>query len=215
MIPLIGLAVLAVVAVAVPAAGEEVTAEVQTWDGRSWRLAQPTLEIFYTILERPAAVTALPPPEAPGEAIPAPGAEGAVGFQAMLAPGVMPAAPSPRQRREVVTPWVTNRPWQVSPTRQGRTQTGAVTLHQQGVATQIPLAGIESLTFSRKPVVNSPFLPHVAATHFRYAATAVLTDGSRVEGDYVNLGTTVLRGLTAQGRVDIPWEQIQSIRFER
>jgi peptidoglycan-associated lipoprotein len=54
----------------------------------------------------------------------------------------------------------------------------------------------------------------VAGTHFRYFATAELVDGSRVEGDYVSLGTTVLRGMTPQGRVDIPWQDIENVSFE-
>ena len=43
----------------------------------------------------------------------------------------------------------------------------------------------------------------------------MLTDGSRVEADYVNLGTTVVRGMTPQGRVDIPWGDVETIRFQR
>ena len=43
----------------------------------------------------------------------------------------------------------------------------------------------------------------------------MLEDGSRVEGDYVNLGTTFLRGRAGQGRVDIPWDQIEIVRFKR
>jgi hypothetical protein len=33
----------------------------------------------------------------------------------------------------------------------------------------------------------------------------------RIDGDYVNLGTTMLRGRTPAGRVDIPWEHIEQI----
>jgi hypothetical protein len=40
-------------------------------------------------------------------------------------------------------------------------------------------------------------------------------DGSTVEGDYVNLGTAILRGVTPEGRVDVPWLDIQTIRFTR
>jgi len=47
------------------------------------------------------------------------------------------------------------------------------------------------------------------------AATAVLSDGSKIEGDYVNLGTALLRGATPQGTIDIPWDEIESIRFRR
>ena len=46
-----GMLVLAgLVGVALPAAAQDVTAEVRTWTGESWRLTQPSLEIFYTIM---------------------------------------------------------------------------------------------------------------------------------------------------------------------
>jgi hypothetical protein len=35
----------------------------------------------------------------------------------------------------------------------------------------------------------------------------------RIQGDYINLGATVLRGDTRDGRVEIAWEEIESIRF--
>jgi hypothetical protein len=43
----------------------------------------------------------------------------------------------------------------------------------------------------------------------------MLLDGTRLEGEYVNLGTTYLRGRTPHSRVDIPWEQIETLRFTR
>jgi len=48
--PLAALAVLG--AVALPAAAQDVTAEVKTWAGQSLRLSQPSLEVFYTIVPR-------------------------------------------------------------------------------------------------------------------------------------------------------------------
>ena len=40
-------------------------------------------------------------------------------------------------------------------------------------------------------------------------------DGSRIESEYVNLGALRLRGTTPQGRVDLPWQELESVRFER
>jgi len=40
-------------------------------------------------------------------------------------------------------------------------------------------------------------------------------DGERVEADYVNLGTAMLRGTTPNGRVEIPWEEVEHVIFER
>jgi peptidoglycan-associated lipoprotein len=98
--------------------------------------------------------------------------------------------------------------------KQGHKQREVVTLFREGAEMQIPFGRIKSLQFFRQPVEKSPLPPYVAATHFRYFATAELVDGSRVEGDYVSLGTTVLRGMTPQGRVDIPWQDIENVRFE-
>ena len=178
---LIGLAVVAGLAgAAVPAVAQDMTAEVRTWAGESWRLTQPSLEVFYTIMppegDKPERVNTVVTVQATVEDL-------------------------PKLREQVEGPL------------QGHRQSGVVTLSRGGVETQIPLASIRSLQFFRQPVEKSPLPPYVAAMHFRYAATAVLVDGSRVEADYVNLGTTVLRGMTPEGRVDIPWQEIENVRF--
>ena len=46
------LALAALVAAALPAAAQDVTAEVRTWSGQSLRLTQPSLEVFYTIVPK-------------------------------------------------------------------------------------------------------------------------------------------------------------------
>lgn len=46
----LGLALL--VASAIPASAQDVTAEVRTWSGQSLRLSQPSLEVFYTIVPK-------------------------------------------------------------------------------------------------------------------------------------------------------------------
>jgi peptidoglycan-associated lipoprotein len=173
---LIGLAVLVGLAgVAPPVAAQEVTAEVRTWSGESWRLMQPSFEVFYTILPKGKAVGGSNGMQSPGSS---------VGISKGQAP------------------------------MQGHKRKEAVIFFREGAEMQIPLARIKSLQFFRQPVEKSLLPPYVAATHFRYFATAVLVDGSHVEGDYVNLGTMVLRGMTPQGRVDVPWEEIENVRFE-
>ena len=52
-------------------------------------------------------------------------------------------------------------------------------------------------------------------THFRYSAVATLADGSRVEADYFNFGTAVVRGMTTAGRVEIQFDEIETLRFEQ
>jgi tetrahydrodipicolinate N-succinyltransferase len=55
----------------------------------------------------------------------------------------------------------------------------------------------------------------VAPTHVRYAADIALTDGGRIAADYVNLGATILRGASVDGRIDIPWQDIEVLSFTR
>lgn len=192
LISLTALALLVASAAAGPA--QEVTAEVRTWGGQSWRLAQPSLESFHTIMpqveERAAA------PSHPGAtSASSPGSSSA-------SAGAPLSGPMERSRH------------QPEP-KHGHAARSVVTLQQDGIEIQIPLGNIASLAFFRRPVTNGLLPPYVAPTHFHYSATAVLADGSRVEGDYVSLGTTALRGMTPEGRVDIPWEEIQLLRFER
>jgi hypothetical protein len=36
-----------------------------------------------------------------------------------------------------------------------------------------------------------------------------------VEADYVNMGGAIVRGTAPNGQVDIPWEEVEYIVFER
>src|SRR5262249_31105548 len=100
-------------------------------------------------------------------------------------------------------------------TLRGQRETSVLTLSRDRVDVEVPVERIATLTITRRPAAGSPLPPYVSPTHQRYAATAVLTDGSRIEADYLNFGTAMLRGMTSQGRVDVPFEQIEYIRFTR
>ena len=186
---------------ATPALAQDVTADVRGWDGRTWRITAPSFEVFYTVV---------PPP-----------VQGTV-----AAPTVSGASGASTQGGTTSTtiafdPYFTRRPQegyalsQGPSLKQGTRQQSAVTLVNNGVATGVPIANIATLTFARQQVSNTGLPPHLAGGQYRHGATAVLTDGSRVAGDYVNLGTAVLRGTTPQGTVDIPWQQIETVRFQR
>jgi len=185
---------------AAPSAAQDMTAEVRTWDGQSWRVAQPSLEVFYTIPAPPKGINA-PDPYTAGPTGNTSGGSPALGAGAGLSmsgsvgslQSYFDSGPGPRQ---------------------GHRQADYITVRRGGVERQIPVASIASLTFARHPV-RSTLPPYIVNQHFRYTATAVLTDGSRVEADYINLGTLVLRGETAEGRLDFPWEEIQSVSFQR
>jgi len=181
-----------------PAAAQDMRAEVRTWDGQSWRVAQPSLEVFYTI---PAPQQGGSDPYTAGPKGLTPG--GQVGTGSAATP-VLSGSVGAMQNY-----------FQGGPEpRQGHRQADYITVRRGGVERQIPVASIASLTFARHPV-RSTLPPYIVNQHFRYTATAVLTDGSRVEADYINLGTLVLRGETAEGRLDFPWEEIQSVSFQR
>ena len=185
---------------AAPVAAQDVMAEVRTWDGQSWRIAQPSLEVFYTIpaphqgggpdpyaASGPTGTTASGQPGSGSAVLPV--MSGSVG----ALQGYFQGGPEPRQ---------------------GHRQADYITVRRGGVERQIPFASIASLTFARY-LVPSTLPAFYVNRHFRYAATVVLTDGSRVEADSINLGTLVLRGQTASGRLDLSWEEIQSVSFQR
>jgi hypothetical protein len=193
------LALIWVAALALPALAQDVTADVKTWSGQSWRLSQPSLEVFYTIVSKPQ-----------GDGAAGGGGTGRTGFSELSLGGLS---------RESVDPslMTLNRFFgKTAPdTIQGHRQGQEITAHRGGVATQIPLGNISSITFKRQPVRDSSLPPYVAATHIRHAADIALADGTRIDADYVNLGTAILRGTTPDGRLDIPWQDIEVLRFVR
>ena len=194
------LALIWVAAHAVPAAAQDVTADVKTWSGQSWRLSQPSLEVFYSIVSKPQ------------------GGDGTTGGSGTGPTGFTNLTLGALNRDSLDPSLVTlNRFFgRTAPdTIQGHRQGQEITAHRGGVATQVPLGNISSITFKRQPVRDSSLPPYVAATHVRYAADIALADGTRIDADYVNLGTAILRGTTADGRLDIPWQDIEVLRFVR
>ena len=194
------LALAGLVASVAPATAQDLTADVRTWTGQSLRLSQASFEVFYTIF---------PPQKDEGGQAGTGGMEGLAASKARIGSG--------NDRAQVlgslgsISALLDRGPEPM----QGNKYVEHVTVHRGGVERRIPVASIASLTFRRGRVTNSTLPPHVAASHYRYAATVALVDGSRVEADYVNLGTAFLRGATAEGRVDMSWQDIESIRFSR
>lgn len=173
---------------AAPAGGQTLNAEVRTWAGQVYQLADPSLEVLYTIMVKKADGAE------PSETAPTSGPKTPVLFGSASAIGqFLDKQPDPLQ---------------------GNRQSETITLRKDGAEVRLPLASIGALSFARHPA-RSTLPPYVAPEHYRYSATAVLNDGSRIEADYVSLGTTFLRGRTAHGRVDIPWEHIEVVRFTR
>ena len=197
---LIGVAVVTGLAgVAVPAVAQDVTAEVRTWGGQAWRLSQPSFEVFYTLLSKQEEGGL---PTTPG--MTPPGMSG-VSTGSLIGTEVRGSVRSLQRLFGQGGP----------EPMQGHRQSESVTLYQDGIARQIPLSSIATLAFKRDAVADSTLPPYVAPTHFRYSVSALLADGSKVDGDYINWGTAMLRGGTAEGRVDIPWQDIEVVRFSR
>lgn len=168
-----------------------ITAEVRTWAGQTYRISEPSLEVLYTILVKKEGAAAQ-------------------GSETAPAPSTGSRAPQLFGTASQLNTFLDKQPDPL----QGNRQSESITLRKDGGEVRVPLADMTSLTFTRQPV-KSTLPPYAATEHFRHSAIAVLKDGSRLEGDYVNLGTTFLRGRTPQGKVDIPWDQIESIRFTR
>src|SRR5690242_16722786 len=198
---LIGVAIVTGLAgVAVPALAQDVTAEVRTWGGQAWRLSQPSFEVFYTLLpkQEEGGLPTTPPGMTP------PGMSG-VGTGSLIGTEVRGSVRSLQRLFGQGGP----------EPMQGHRQSESVTFYQDGIARQIPLSSIATLAFKGDAVADSTLPPYVAPSHFRYSVSALLADGTKVDGDYVNWGTAMLRGGTDEGRVDIPWQDIEVVRFSR
>src|SRR5262249_38696711 len=149
----VGVALLASLALwAAPVAAQDVTAEVRTWDGQSWRIAQPSLEMFYTI--PPASKGANPSdPYTAG-----PSGNTAGGSPATAMGSGLSMSGSIGQLQSYFDDG--------SGPRQGRRQADYITVRRGGVERQIPFSSIASVTFARHPVPST--LPaYYVNRHFR------------------------------------------------
>jgi hypothetical protein len=180
-------AVTALAVTSLPVAAQGSRAEIRTWGGQVYEVSDPSLELNYTI-------------QVPAKAANGP-AEGAATTGAKT-PMLFGTA-------EAIGQFLDKQPEPIQAHRLRET----ITLQKDGAEIRLALSSVNALLFSRQPVRTS--LPQYLGSQYRYAATAVLEDGSRIEGTYVNLGTTFLRGRTPHGRVDVPWDQIEAVRFTR
>jgi hypothetical protein len=175
-----------------PAAAQDVTAQVRTWAGQTWRLSEPWIEVSYTVMPKPKE-------EAPGVA-----AMAGLPGTGQTRPEIRGSFQSVRQLFDAGA----------EPQRAQR-DLDVLTLSSAGVDVRVPVGKLVSLTIARGLVAGSPLPPYVAATHYHYSVVAQLSDGSRVEAEQFNFGTAVVRGMTAAGQVEIPFAEIQSLQFDR
>jgi hypothetical protein len=201
-IPLLLPLLLALPAVEAPA--QDMGAEVRTWSGRSLRLSQASFEVFYTIVPpRDRAAGGAPSPGYGGG--PQSGGGGMAG--ALGAAGGVQVTGSLRSVQQLAD----KGPEPI----QGRRPVDYFNVYQGGVTHRLAVGSIASVAFKRQPVQNSTLPPSVAPEHFHSAATVTFTDGSTFEADYLNPGAMLLRGATPEGRVDIPWQEIETVRLTR
>lgn len=180
-----------------PIVAQETTAEVRTWGGRTLNLTHPALEVQYTIL------TPTDQQAGGGSYAGAPlvGSGGGTGGSTGQ---FLTSMRAPEQALSKNPPPV-----------QGRRTAQRLTLYQGVIAQHVPAPQIAQLTFQRQLVQNSTLPPYLAGAQYRHAATVTLADGTTVQGDYVNLGAAFLRGTTPAGPVEIPWREIEAVRFTR
>lgn len=177
------------------AVAQEPSATVRTHQGLSFKLTDPSLEVFYTIGEpKEKKEEMLPPIVSVTTAL---GGIGAAGEQAAGAPAPPPGLGAEKEEKLL----------------RGHAQATGIMVSKEGVEYRIQWDRIRAMFFTRKPV-NVVGLPSYVPL-YRYGVSVTLVDGERVDADYVNLGGAILRGITPDGRVDIPWEEVQQVIFER
>jgi hypothetical protein len=184
------LAAAAAVAVAALLVGsafaQDINATIRTYQGVSYQVADPSLEVFYTIGE--IQEKGEEPKAQPGIVVTT-SATTATGVE--QAPGGAPEAKTLR----------------------GRAQATDITVSRQGVETRIPWDQVRSIRFARRPLTLGVLPAYIP--HYRYSASLTLVSGQQVQADYINLGATMVRGTGQSGRIDIPWEDVEQINFER
>lgn len=184
-----------VLASTAPAAAQDVVAEIETWRGGSVRIAQPSLDVLYTIVPAPLlGPTGTPITGGPGTAAQAAPTGTTMGASRTVAATAVDAGPRPIQARR---------------------QQNTLTFLRDGVEIRVPFDRIAGLVVERRDIVTSTLPPYISPMHAQYVASAVLTDGSTIEGAYVNFGTTILRGEGPQGSIELPLEDVKTLKITR
>ena len=193
---------------AVDVLAQDLGAEVRTWQGQSVRLSQASFEILYTIVPRqqtagPGGIAA---GGAGGGGVPSYGGASLIGdgggsFGGTSILGGMSDLQSFARWGRQYEPIY------------GRRPVDYLNVYQNGVTHRLAVARIESIVFKRESVPSIGLPPWVE--HFRSMASVTFTDGSTLAADYVNPGTMLLRGVTPEGRVEIPWQYIETVHLTR
>ena len=169
------------------ALAQEPSATIRTFGGAAYKVADPSLEVFYTIGD----------PKEKNE-----GDSQAFKSMSMINVSATAGAPGAEQGGEKEAKLL-----------RGHSRLAEVSVSKAGVETRVPWDRIRSLSFARKPVTVAALPPYVP--YYRHSVSVMLVDGGRLDADYVNWGAAILRGQTPAGIVDIPWEEVEQVVFER
>ena len=74
----------------------------------------------------------------------------------------------------------------------------------------------QAVAFIRRHQPRVVAVPYWSDRHPDHvAASAVLTDGSTIEAVYVNFGSIILRGVGPQGSIEVPLEDVRTLKISR
>ncbi len=188
-------AVTAVVALLVgSAAGQESSGTIRTHQGISYKVVDLSLEVFYTIGEPKEKEEVSSQQFQPTINVMSTSTAATGGEQ-------LPSAGAGAEKEAKLL--------------HGHSRISHITVSNQGVETRIALDQIRSVRLARQPVAAAGLRLPLYIPYYRYSASVSLTSGAQVEADYVNMGGAIVRGTAPSGQVDIPWEEVESIVFER
>ncbi len=168
------------------ARGQEVNATVRTHDGASYVLTDPWLEVDYTIGE---------PKETPQTPQ---GFQPSITVNASASASTGSTAPGGAEQ---------------SPLLSGHSRMADLLVSRQGVSMRIPWDEVQALRIARTPAPRAGLPTYVPS--YRYTVAITLIGGEQVQADYINLGGAVLRGSGLAGRIEIPWNQLETLTFQR
>ncbi len=175
------------------APGQDINGTIRTYQGVSYRVAEPTLEMSYTIGE-PKSIGHNPSQVSGVQS----GSINITTVSGGPSGGEQPGGGAAEERL-----------------LRGHSRATEFAVWRHGIEGRIAWDEIRSMRFARNPVTVAglrmpPYIPD-----FKYSVSVVLITGEQVEADYVNLGGAIVRGTMPTGRLEIPWQEVETIIFER
>jgi hypothetical protein len=172
------------------ATAQDVVADVETFRGVTMQISQPYLETLYTVIPTPVVT--------------------ASGTAASGTPGGAAQAPVTTMGRTIKETQIGAGPQPI----QARRSQNSVTFVRNGVEMQVPFDRLVAMLVERRPVTMNR-MPAYVDPVMQSTATVTLVDGATIEGASVNFGSAMLRGMSSQGAIELPLEDVKTIRIKR